>query len=67
MAGLKPLLERLFAGWSAERSRVLTETLHDVVLGDRLEVIERLATAGGRPEVARARRLLYDCGREFTR
>jgi len=67
MAGLKPLLERLFAGWSAERSRVLTDTLHDVVLGDRLEVIERLATAGGRPEVARARRLLYDCGREFTR
>ena len=67
MAGLKPLIERLFAGWSAERGRVLTETLHDVVLGDRLEAIERLATAAGRPEVAGARRLLYECGREFSR
>lgn len=66
MAGLKPLIERLFAGWSAERGRVLTETLHDVVLGDRLEAIERLATAAGRPEVAGARRLLYECGREFS-
>ncbi|RLS30963.1 MAG: hypothetical protein DWH79_09700 [Planctomycetota bacterium] len=66
MAGLKPLLERLFAGWSAERSRVLTETLHDVVLGDRLEEIERLAGAAARPEVARARRLLHECGREVS-
>ena len=57
-AGLKPLVETLFAGWSAERGRVLAETLHDVVLGDRLDAIERLAAAAARPEVARARRLL---------
>jgi hypothetical protein len=62
--GLKPLLERLFAGWSAERSRILAETLHDVVLGDRLEEIDRLATAAARPEVARARELLAMCARE---
>ncbi len=67
MAGLKPLIERLFAGWSAERSRVLTETLHDVVLGSTLEEIDRRAGAAARPEVARARRLLHDCGREFSR
>jgi hypothetical protein len=65
MAGLKPLIERLFAGWSAERSRVLAETLHDVVLGDRLEEIDRLANAAAAPEVARARLLLQDCGREL--
>ena len=51
MAGLKPLIERLFAGWSAERSHVLAETLHDVVLGDRLEEIDRLANAAAAPEV----------------
>jgi len=62
--GLKPLLERLFAGWSAERSRILAETLHDVVLGDRLDEIDRLATAAARPEVARARALLAHCSRE---
>ena len=67
MAGLKPLIERLFAGWSAERSRVLTETLHDVVLGDRLEEIDRRAGAAARPEVARARKLLHECGLEFSR
>ena len=44
---------------------VLTGTLHDVVLGDRLEVVERLAAAGSRPEVARARRLLLDGAREL--
>jgi hypothetical protein len=67
VAGLKPLLETLFAGWSAERSRVLAETIHDVVLGDRLEEIDRRADAAALPEVARARRLLYECGREFAR
>ena len=65
MAGLKPLIERLFAGWSAERSRVLAETLHDVVLGDRLEEIDRLANAAAAPEVTRSRRLLQDFGREL--
>ena len=67
VAGLKPLIEALFAGWSAERSRVLAETIHDVVLGDRLDEIDRLADAAARPEVARARRLLYECGREVAR
>lgn len=67
MAGLKPLLERLFAGWSAERGRVLAETLHDVVLGDRVEEIDRLAAAAARPEVAEARRLLCELRREFAR
>ncbi|NDC52736.1 MAG: hypothetical protein EBZ74_00240 [Planctomycetia bacterium] len=66
MAGLRPLLERLFAGWSAERGRVLAETLHDVVLGDRVEEIDRLAAAAARPEVAEARRLLHDLRREFA-
>jgi hypothetical protein len=65
VAGLRPLIESLFAGWSAERSRVLAETLHDVVFGDRLEEIDRLAAAGSRPEVARARDLLRHCGREL--
>ena len=65
MAGLKPLIESLFAGWSAERSRVLAETLHDVVFGDRLEEIDRLAAAGGRPEIARARQLLDRCVQEM--
>ena len=65
MAGLKPLIERLFAGWSAERSHVLAETLHDVVLGDRLEEIDRLANAAAAPEVTRARQLLQDFGREL--
>ncbi|MCX7403222.1 MAG: 50S ribosome-binding GTPase [Planctomycetia bacterium] len=66
VAGLKPLIETLFAGWSAERSRVLAETLHRVVLGDRLDEIDRLATAAARPEVAAARRLLFNI-REFSR
>ena len=67
VAGLKPLIETLFAGWSAERSRVLAETIHDVVLGDRLDEIDRLAQAAARPEVARARRILYECARELLR
>lgn len=66
MAGLKPLLERLFAGWSAERGRVLAETLHDVVLGDRVEEIDRLAAAAARPEVAEVRRLVFELRREFA-
>jgi hypothetical protein len=65
MAGLKPLIETLFAGWSAERGRVLAETLHDVVLGDRLEEIDRLANAAAAPEVTRARRLLVECWRDL--
>jgi hypothetical protein len=66
MAGISPLIERLFAGWSAERGRVLAETLHDVVLGDGLGEIDRLAGAAAAPEVAQARRLLADCGREIA-
>jgi hypothetical protein len=65
MAGLKPLIERLFAGWSAERGRVLAETLHDVVLGDRLEEIDRLANAATAPEVTRTRQLLHDFSRQL--
>ena len=64
VAGLKPLIERLFAGWSAERGRVLTGTLHDVVLGRIPEEIERRASAAARPDVARARRLLLESARE---
>ena len=66
MAGLKPLIETLFAGWSAERGRVLAETLHDVVLDDRLEEIDRLADAAAAPDVGRARRLLEVCGRHLS-
>ena len=62
-AGLRPLIETLFAGWSAERGRILAETLHDVVLGDGLEEIERLAAAAGRPELVAARRLLVESAR----
>jgi hypothetical protein len=62
--GIKPLIERLFAGWSAERGRILAETLHDVVLGDGVEEIGRLAASGKRPELTRARHLLVDCSRE---
>jgi hypothetical protein len=63
-AGVRTLIERLFAGWSAERSRILVDTLHDVVLGDGVEELGRLAAAARRPEVARVRQLLSDCGRE---
>jgi len=57
-AGLKPLVERLFAGWSMERSGVLADSIHDVVLGDVLTELDRLASAGSRPEPERIRRLL---------
>jgi hypothetical protein len=66
-AGLRPLIETLFAGWSAERGRILAETLHDVVLGDRLEEIDRLASAAARPEVLQARRLLVESARGIER
>ncbi len=62
--GIRPLVERLFAGWSAERGRILADTLHDVVLGDGVEEIGRLAAAGSRPELARARRALAACAAE---
>jgi len=64
VAGVRTLIERLFAGWSAERSRILVETLHDVVLGDGVEELGRLAAAARRPELARVRRLLAECDRE---
>ncbi len=63
--GIRPLIERLFAGWSAERGRILAETLHDVVLGDRVVEIDRRAAAATAPEVARARRLLAACARQI--
>ena len=66
VVGLKPLLETLFANWSAERGRVLAETLQGVVLGGRLEEINRLAAAAARPEVAEARRLLLECRQKFA-
>jgi len=62
--GIRPLIERLFAGWSAERGRILAETLHDVVLGAGVEEIAGLAAAGTRPELARSRQLLVECSRE---
>jgi hypothetical protein len=62
--GIRPLIERLFAGWSAERGRILAETLHNVVLGDGVEEIGRLASSGSRPELVRARHLLVECSRE---
>jgi hypothetical protein len=62
--GIRPLIERLFAGWSAERGRILAETLHDVVLGSGVEEIGRLAASGSRPELVRARQLLVECSRE---
>jgi len=62
--GIRPLIERLFAGWSAERGRILAETLHDVVLGDGVEEIAILAAAASRPELARVRQLLVECSRE---
>ncbi|MFM9057879.1 MAG: hypothetical protein ACKOSQ_01935 [Planctomycetaceae bacterium] len=62
--GIRPLVERLFAGWSAERGRILAETIHDVVLGDGVEEVGRLAAAGSRPELARARAALATCAAE---
>ena len=64
VAGVRPLIERLFAGWSAERGEILVATLHDVVLGDGVEEVGRLAASATRPEIARLRQLLGDLSRE---
>ena len=63
VAGVRPLVERLFAGWSAERGRILIETLRTVVLGDGVEDVVRLAAAAERPELERIGRLLSECTR----
>ena len=65
VAGVRPLIERLFAGWSVERGRILIDTLHDVVLGDGVEEVVRLAAAAERPELERVRQLLGECSREI--
>ncbi len=67
VAGVRPLIERLFAGWSAERGRILIDTLHDVVLGDAVEDVVRLAAAAERPELERVKQLLAECSREIER
>jgi hypothetical protein len=64
VAGVRPLIERLFAGWSAERGEILIATLRNVVLGDGVEDVGRLAAAAARPEIGRLRHLLIDLGRE---
>jgi hypothetical protein len=51
--------------WSAERGQILIETLHDVVLGDGVEEVVRLAAAAERPELGRVRELVNECGREI--
>jgi hypothetical protein len=66
VAGVRPLIERLFAGWSAERGEILIATLHDVVLGDGVAEVGRLAAAATRPEIARLRQVLVDLGREAS-
>ena len=63
--GIGPLVEGLFAGWSSERGRILAETLHDVVLGDGLDEIGRLAAAAALPDVDRARQVLDACARGY--
>ena len=65
VAGVRPLIERLFAGWSAERGQILIETLHDVVLGDGVAEVVRLAAAAERPELGRVREIVNECGREI--
>lgn len=66
-AGLKPLLERLFAGWAAERGDLLGTMLHEVVLGDAVAVLESRAGVGQRPEIVEARRLLAELSADFER
>jgi hypothetical protein len=63
-AGVRPLIERIFAGWSAQRGEILIDTLRDVVLGDSLEELHRLAAASQRPEIGRLRELVTELGRE---
>jgi hypothetical protein len=65
VAGVRPLIERLFAGWSAERSRILVATLRDVVLGTAVEELEQRAAAAERPEIARGRALVAAWRREL--
>jgi hypothetical protein len=65
VVGVRPLIERLFAGWSAERSRILVGTLRDVVLGASVEELERRANAAERPELARGLILVAECRREL--
>ncbi len=62
--GIRPLIERLFAGWTADRGRILAETLHDVVLGGGVDEIATLASSSSRPEMIRARQLLVELSRE---
>lgn len=66
-AGLKPLLERLFAGWAAERGDLLGTMLHEVVLGDAVAVLETRAGVGQRPEIVEARRLLAELSADLVR
>jgi hypothetical protein len=65
VAGVRPLIERIFAGWSAERSRILVATLRDVVLGTAVEELEQRAAASERPELARGRALVAEWRREL--
>lgn len=65
VAGVRPLIERLFAGWSAERSRILIATLRDVVLGTAVEELEQRAAAAERPELVRGQKLVAECRREL--
>jgi hypothetical protein len=62
--GVRLLIERLFTGWSAQRTEILIDTLRDVVLGDSLEELHRLAAASQRPEIGRLRELVTELGRE---
>jgi len=59
-AGIKPLLERLFAGWAAERGDLLAKMIHEVVMGDVLEQLEQRAEMGQRLEIGRARELVAE-------
>jgi hypothetical protein len=66
-AGIKPLLERLFAGWAAERGDLLARMIHDVVMGDVLEQLESRVAIGQRPEVDQARRIVGQLTAELAR
>ena len=66
-AGIKPLLERLFAGWAAERGDLLATMIHEVVLGDTLEQLESRAGMGRRLEIEQARRLVAELTADLGR
>ena len=66
-AGIKPLLERLFAGWAAERGDLLGRMIHEVVIGDAFAVLEARAEVGQRREIAEARRLVDELMADLTR